>query len=165
MEDKFNSLYRALRRNIKLRARISSLTNAYLLRKFLNDIETPALQSWYKQKLTSHYTTIVTYTFDLFEYLPAHIYVTKFLTVQIIRKIKRTTILELRDKILGHFARAPNLEGEDCWRHSTAPTAPEFYIYFIFHIYFIFCIFRMLYYLFLLSIFYLLYIFSWLSIF
>ena len=114
LKDKFNSLYRALHRSIKLRARISSLTNAYLLGKLLNDIETPALQSRYKQKLTSHYTTIVTYTFDLFEYLPAHIYVTKFLTVQTIRKIKRATILELRDKILGHLAGAPNLEGEDC---------------------------------------------------
>ena len=114
LEDKFNSLYRALRRSIKLRARISSLTNAYLLGKLLNDIETPALQSQYKQKLTSHYMTIVTYTFNLFEYLPAHIYVTKFLTVQTIRKIKRATILKLRDKILGHLAGTPNLEGEDC---------------------------------------------------
>ena len=114
LEDKFNSLYRALRRSIKLRARISFLTNAYLLRKLLNDIETPALQSRYKQKLTSHYTTIVTYTFDLFEYLPAHIYVTKFLNVQIIRKMKRVTILKLRNKVLGYLARAQNLEEKDC---------------------------------------------------
>ena len=114
LEDKFNSLYRALNFILRQRARISFLTNAYLLGKLLNDIETPALQSRYKQKLTSHYTTIVTYTFDLFEYLPAHIYVTKFLNVQIVRKMKRATILELRDRILGHFAGAPNLEGEDC---------------------------------------------------
>ena len=44
LENKFNSLYRALYRSIKLKAQISSLTNAYLLGKIINNIKTPALQ-------------------------------------------------------------------------------------------------------------------------
>jgi hypothetical protein len=57
---------------------------------------------------------MIDYTFDLFEYLPAHIYITKFLTVQTIRRMKRSAILEVRNKIVDHLAGAPNLEGEDC---------------------------------------------------
>ena len=40
LDDKFNFLYKALRRSIKLRSRTSSLINAYFLKKFINDIET-----------------------------------------------------------------------------------------------------------------------------
>jgi hypothetical protein len=114
LDEKFNSLYKALRRSIKLKSRTSSLINAYFLGKLINDIETSTLQYRYKQKLTSHYVTMIDYTFDLFEYLPAHIYITKFLTVQTIRRMKRSAILEVRNKIVDHLAGAPNLEGEDC---------------------------------------------------
>jgi len=57
---------------------------------------------------------MVDYTFDLFEYLPAHIYITKLLTVQTIRRMKRSDILGVRNKIVDHLAGAPNLGGEDC---------------------------------------------------
>ena len=114
LDDKFNLLYKSLRRSIKLRSHTSSLINAYFLEKFINDLDTPTLQHRYKRKLISHYVTMVDYTFDLFEYLPAHIYITKLLTVQTIRRMKRSDILGVRNKIVDHLAGAPNLGGEDC---------------------------------------------------
>ena len=113
LDDKFNLLYKSLRRSIKLRSRTSSLINAYFLGKLLSDLDTSTLQHRYKRKLTSHYVTMVDYTFDLFEYLPAHIYITKLLTVQTIRRMKRSDILGIRNKIVDHLAEASNLGGED----------------------------------------------------
>jgi hypothetical protein len=128
LEEKFITLYRILRRSIKLKARLPSLLNAFLLGKLLSEIETSAEQFQYKRRMTPHYVTITDRTYDLFEYLPAHIYVTKFLTIQQVRLIKRPDLTTLRNKLLDHIAGAQNLEGEDCWRHSTAPTVPQIVI-------------------------------------
>ena len=81
LEEKFTTLYQILRRSIKLKARLPSLLNAFLLGKLLSEIETSTLQFQYKRKMTPHYVKMVDRTYDLFEYLPAHIYTTKFLTV------------------------------------------------------------------------------------
>jgi len=114
LEEKFTTLYQILRRSIKLKARLPSLLNAFLLGKLLSEIETSTLQFQYKRKMTPHYVKMVDRTYDLFEYLPAHIYATKFLTVQQIRSMKRSKLMTLRNKFLDHIAGAQDLVGEDC---------------------------------------------------
>jgi hypothetical protein len=53
-------------------------------------------------------------TFDLFEFRPSQILQTKVISVQAIRAMKRSEILELRELILVTFAGAQNLEEESC---------------------------------------------------
>jgi len=93
---------------------LPSLLNAFLLGKLLSEIETSTLQFQYKRKMTPHYVKMVDRTRDLFEYLPAHINTTKFLTVQQIRSMKRSKLMTLRNKFLDHIAGAQDLVGEDC---------------------------------------------------
>jgi hypothetical protein len=67
-----------------------------------------------KRKLTKHYQTMVDNTFDLFEFRPSQILRTKVISVQAIRAMKRSEILELRELTLMTFAGAQNLGEESC---------------------------------------------------
>src|SRR5579859_2892256 len=104
LEEKFNCAYRNLRRSIKLKSRTLSLINAYYLGKILCDVECSRL----KQQLSKHYATIAEYMFDLFEFCPEQILKTKWLSVQDIRKLKRSTLLYLRDELV-IFVETQNL--------------------------------------------------------
>ena len=104
----------SLQRVIRLKSRIIALINAYFLGKLLADIGSTTKRFLMKRKLTKHYQTIAENTFDLFEYRPSQILRTKIITVQGIRAMKRSEILELRESILDIFAGAQNLEEESC---------------------------------------------------
>ena len=96
LDEKFNCAYRNLRRSIKLKSRTLSLINAYYLGKLLSNVESSQL----KQRLSKHYATIAEYTFDLFEFYPEQILKTKWISVQDIRKLKRSTLLDLRNELV-----------------------------------------------------------------
>ena len=111
LKEKFNSTYRSLRRSIRLKSRILSLINAFYLGEILANLTSTKDHHKYKQKLTLHYATIAEYTYDIFESCPNQIMKVQKLSVQIIRKLKRAQILEIRTAMI-IFAGAQNLEEE-----------------------------------------------------
>jgi hypothetical protein len=113
LEQKFKTLYRSLRRSRRLKNRQMSLIHAYFLGKFLeeNDDE----DNKYEGKMTTHYLVMSRNTYDLFEEYPEQILRTKSLTVQRIKTLKRTEILDLRRKLLEFFVGTQILRGGDCY--------------------------------------------------
>jgi hypothetical protein len=110
-EQKFQILYRSLRRSIQLKNRQMSLNYAYFLGKFLNEDR----DEKYEKKMTTHYLVMSRNTYDLFEEYPEQILRTKCVTVQRIKALKRPEILTLRIKILELFVGTQILSGGDCY--------------------------------------------------
>ena len=81
-----------------------SLTNAYYLGELLSNMDSMKDRLRYKQKLTKHYSTIAEYTYDLFELNPKQMMHIRQTTIQDIRKLKCSQVLELRNLIF--FVRA-----------------------------------------------------------
>lgn len=96
-DEKFKVTYRELRRSIQLKNRLLSLINAFYLGKLLNEIESTHDRFQYKRRLTNHYMRIAENTFDTFEVKPTAIFNTITLTAQIMRKITRPNIIQLRE--------------------------------------------------------------------
>ena len=113
-EQQMKIAYVNLQRAIRLKSRILALINAYFLGKILASIESTTDRFLMKKKLTKHYQTMAENTYDLFEYNPSQILQTRLITVQAIRAMKRSKILELRELTLETFAGAQNLEEESC---------------------------------------------------
>jgi hypothetical protein len=113
-EQKIKISYQNLQRSIRLKQRIIALMNAYFLGRLLSEIESTTERFVIKRKLTKHYQTMVDNTFDLFEFRPSQILRTKVISVQAIRVMKHSQILELRELTLVTFAGAQNLEEESC---------------------------------------------------
>ena len=101
----FNTLYKNLKRAIKLKNRLSSLINAFYLGQFLDQLSSNREQSNYRGKLTRHYEQVVRYIFDVFEPCPEQILKTKFVGVAVLRNLKREEINYLRDELI-YFAGA-----------------------------------------------------------
>jgi hypothetical protein len=110
-DQKFKILYRSLRRSIQLKNRQMSLMNAYFLGKLLDEEG----DKTYERKMTTHYLVMSKNTYDLFEQYPEQILRTKMLTVQRIKVMKRSEILNLRNKILEFFVGTQILRGGDCY--------------------------------------------------
>jgi hypothetical protein len=79
------------------------------LGKFLNDLGEEAKRIKYTKKLPVHYTVIAQYTFDLFEVYPEQILRTSYVTVQMIKRMPRSQILQLRRKLLEAFVGIPSI--------------------------------------------------------
>jgi hypothetical protein len=108
---KFSVTLKSLTKSIRLKDVTLAMINSFYLGQLLDHLSTPSERLRYKRKMTLHYATIVEKTFDIFEFFPEQILRTKKLNVQIIRKITRPQIRELRNKLL-IFAGAANLEEE-----------------------------------------------------
>lgn len=119
-DQKYKLTVKALRRSISLHNRMLAIINAYFLGKFLSELDVEQ-ERRYKKRLTNHYNTIAKYTYDLFEQHPLQIFATHTLDVQAIRKLKRSQVLYLRQKLLEFFVGTQNLGGESC--HGENPTA------------------------------------------
>ena len=98
-KEKFTATYQSLMRSIHLRDRLLALVNSFFLGQLLNQLQTPGARIAYKKKMTVHYATMVENTFDIFEHCPIQIMRTTELNVQIIKKLKKNQVLELRDAI------------------------------------------------------------------
>ena len=96
LEEKLNCAYRNLKRSIRLKSRTLSLINTYYLGKILCSVESLQL----KQRISKHYVTIAEYTFDLFEGCPEQILRTKWISIQDIRRLKRSILLDLRNELI-----------------------------------------------------------------
>jgi hypothetical protein len=102
---KFLSLYKNLRRAVKLKARLESLRYAFFLGQFMDSLLTNAEKTLYRQQLTRHYESLASKVFDLFEPQPNQILKTKFISVITIRSLKRDEIVYLRNELIS-FAGA-----------------------------------------------------------
>jgi hypothetical protein len=102
---KFLSLYKNLRRAVKLKARLKSLKYAFFLGQFMDSLLTNAEKTLYRQQLTRHYESLASKVFDLFESQPNQILKTKFISVITIRSLKRDEIVYLRNELIS-FAGA-----------------------------------------------------------
>lgn len=114
---KLNKAHQALIRSIKIKSRTLALTNAYSLGLLLNDID-PVVQSL-KKKISRHYRHIAETVYDIFESNPSHLLYTTSIDVQMLSKLKRNQVLELRElvqklKLQNIFDGAQNLVVEDC---------------------------------------------------
>jgi hypothetical protein len=109
LEQKFNTLYRSLRRSIRLKNRQVSMLYAYFLGKLLDENDK------YEKKMTTHYLVMSRNTYDLFEEYPVQILRTKVLTVQRIKTLKRNEILDLRVKLWDFFVGTQILSEGDCY--------------------------------------------------
>ena len=87
---KFHATERAFRRTVRLKDRVLSLVNTYYLGRLLASLETIGEMFRYKQKVSKHYATMAEYTYDLFELQPKQIMRVRFLSVQRIKKLKRS---------------------------------------------------------------------------
>lgn len=113
IEEKFRLTYSALRRTIQLKQRTLSLVNAYYLGQLLINFESHKDRYRYKQKLSPHYATIAEYVYDIFEPKPNQIMEVQLLSVQEVRRLKRSQVLALREKLeLMVFAGTQTLEEE-----------------------------------------------------
>jgi hypothetical protein len=108
---KFNMASKALLKSIRLKNRTLSLVNAYYVGKLLDELSTSSERFQYKKKLTAHYATIAERTFNIFEPCSTQIMKTSLITVQVIRKMKQSQVLELRNEMF-IFAGAQNLKEE-----------------------------------------------------
>lgn len=105
-EEKFNQTFAYLQRNVRLKSRILSLTNAYFLGKLLNEIQDRLTRASYCQKLTDHYKRMAENTFDIFEFCPDQIQRTQTTEVQQIRKLSRSRVRSLREVVIASLAGA-----------------------------------------------------------
>ncbi len=106
-DQKFQTTYISLKRTIRLKSRLLSLTNAYYLGKLLNSLITSQRYE-YNRLLTPHYQVMAENTFDLFECHSRQITGTTYVTVQQLRMLSRPDVLSLRNILVEHFAGALN---------------------------------------------------------
>ena len=110
---KLKELKVALRRSIKVKNRQTSLINAYFLGKLFEDTEVKERETL-RPLVSDHYYNMGRNTYDLFEGFPKQIYRTSYLSAQIIKKLRRSKVLQYRETLLNHFVGTQNLVGEDC---------------------------------------------------
>ena len=122
-KQKLESLKPSLRRAIKIRQRKLALINAYYLGKLFEEMPSGKDKETLRSSISEHYYTMGRFTYDLFEGFPEQIYRTSYLTVQIIRKMRRFKVLQYRQRLLEHFVGTQNLVGEDC--HGDNHETPE----------------------------------------
>ena len=122
-QQKLESLEPSLRRAIKIKQQKLALINAYYIGKLFNDIVSGKEKETLRTRISHHYYEMGRNTYDLFEGFPEQIYRTSYLTVQIIRKMRRSKVLLYRQKLLEHFVGTQSLVGEDC--HGDDHKTPE----------------------------------------
>src|ERR1051325_7063251 len=89
LEEQFNIAYRELQRKTKNKNRIMSLINAFYLGKILDEIVDRTTRYRYIRRLTVHFYKISSDTYELFKNFPERIGLTKIISVQMIRKMRR----------------------------------------------------------------------------
>lgn len=100
-EEKVILAYHCLQRTLKLKSRPLSLQNAYFLGKALNEEVDVYERHRLKRRLTKHYLVMSENAYDLFEVNPFQMLRVQYLTVQDIKKMKRSQILYLRKVLQG----------------------------------------------------------------
>ena len=108
---KFLKIWKRLQKALRHKDRSLSLVNSYYLGMLLDQLSSPRERIKYKNKLSAHYATMVERTFDLFEYWPERIVATQYITVQIIRRLTRPQINEIRSEMI-FFDGTQRLEEE-----------------------------------------------------
>ena len=124
-DEKFKALIEELSRAIQLKNRKGALINAYFLGKFFNDLEESIQKSEYRRKVTAHYYRIAQSTFDLFEVAPEQIMHTQILTVQVIKRLHRNDLLDLRYRLLNYFVGTQILVDESCHGENGDESNPQ----------------------------------------
>jgi hypothetical protein len=101
-DEQFKIAHKELQKSIRHKDRVTSLINAYFLGKLLSSQPTTTKRFQYKRKLTTHYAVMAEYTYDIFEFNVIKVFSMTTLSVQQIKKLKRSQVLHLR-KIVGNI--------------------------------------------------------------
>jgi len=112
-DEKFHTTYLSLKRAIRLKTRLLSLTNAYFLGRLLRSLDNSQRYN-YTRTITPHYQVMAENTFDIFECQSQQITGTLIVNVQHLRMLSRPNILLLRNTLIELFAGAQDLGAEDC---------------------------------------------------
>src|SRR5579859_2423383 len=95
--ERIKKTQKALTRSLRLKNRVMALTNAYFLGSLINNADSATEKFCNKRQLTRHYGTMAENVYDIFEPNPLHLLHTTSMTVQNIKKLKRSEILHLRN--------------------------------------------------------------------